>query len=106
MLRDRRSVMLITYDLPVTDKRERSEYRKFHKYLNTAGYIMIQQSVYIKLLHFEANAEAEIKDIHLNAPLDGNILVLQMSIAQFKKTKQLRGERLNISWFSDNFLCV
>ena len=42
--------MLLFFDLPMVESQDRREYTRFHKYLIKSGFIMLQQSVYAKLL--------------------------------------------------------
>ena len=111
MMRDRRNVLMVFFDLPATSKKARKAYRDFIKFLKNNGYLMMQESVYIKLLHYDSNAAAEISDVEKNAPAEGNVMVMKLSYSQFSKMKQIRGAVsgmacFDISGFSENFLCI
>ena len=42
--------VLIMFDLPVVTAHERKEYARFRKYLLKSGFMMLQESVYCRLL--------------------------------------------------------
>lgn len=42
--------LLIFFDLPVETSKDRKEYTRFHKFLIKSGFIMMQKSVYSKLV--------------------------------------------------------
>lgn len=67
---------------------------------------MMQESIYIKLLHYSMNAEAEIQSIKAHAPGGGNVIVFPMTMAQFRKIERINSEELDISWFSENFISI
>ena len=50
--------LLIFFDLPVETSKDRKEYAKFHKFLIKSGFIMMQKSVYSKLVINNVTSEA------------------------------------------------
>lgn len=98
--------MMVSFDLPTKEKRQQSAYRKFMKYLKTNGYVMLQESIYLKLLHNSANTALELRDIEINSPQQGEVLVIPLSLAQFRKIRFIRGEPFDISLFSDEVLVI
>lgn len=97
---------MVGFDLPVTERPQRVSYRKFQGYLKKNGYFMLQRSIYVKLLHSNANADAEINEVEQNAPAEGSVAALQIGLAQFKRLKQFGESSFDISWFSDNIICI
>lgn len=41
---------MVLFDLPVLTEKQRRDYREFRKYLLKAGFFMMQESVYYKLV--------------------------------------------------------
>ena len=41
---------MVLFDLPVLTEKQRRDYREFRKYLLKAGFFMMQESVYCKLV--------------------------------------------------------
>lgn len=106
MNQDKNGVLLVSFDLPTTDSKARADYRKFRKYLQTKGYSMLQESTYVKLLHHASSANSEMKDIERNAPQDGEVFVLPLTLTQFKNIKYIRGTPFNFSLFSDDIFYI
>ena len=42
--------LMVFFDLPMLTDKDRREYNRFHKYLLKNGFIMMQKSVYTKLV--------------------------------------------------------
>lgn len=42
--------IMVLFDLPVLTEKQRRDYREFRKYLLKAGFFMMQESVYCKLV--------------------------------------------------------
>ena len=60
--------VMVLFDLPTITEKNRAEYRKFHKFLIQEGFIMMQESVYVKLALNQNTAAAIIdalKNLHL-----------------------------------------
>ena len=60
--------LMVFFDLPVETAKQRKEYRLFRKYLIKEGYLMVQESVYSKLVTTEANAGAAISRLRKHRP--------------------------------------
>ncbi|MGN0178730.1 MAG: CRISPR-associated endonuclease Cas2 [Monoglobaceae bacterium] len=101
---DRKGVLMVMFDLPVTDKKQQKAYRKFRKYLQQKGYRRIQESVYVKLLHNIINAEKEISETKLAAPFDSSVQILPLSLHSFKKMTAVRGAAFDMELFSDDIV--
>lgn len=85
--------MVIFFDLPTTTHKSLVEYRKFRKFLIKSGFIMLQESVYSKLV-INRNSLALIKKkVYDNLPSGGNIQLLEITEKQYASIEYLRGER-------------
>ena len=80
--------VLVMFDLPTETSLQRKNYRKFRKTLIKNGFIMMQESVYVKL----AMNQGSVKSIRKMCPDEGIVQVLQITEKQFSKMEFLVGE--------------
>lgn len=85
--------LLIFFDLPVETSRERKEYAKFHKFLIKNGFIMMQKSVYSKLVINNVTSTAVKQKISANVPPDGVVEMLEVTENQFLRIEYLVGNK-------------
>lgn len=85
--------LMVFFDLPVATAKERRDYRIFRKFLLKQGYLMIQESVYAKLVTNEGNASAAIMQLRKNRPPSGLVQVLKVSEKQFASMVYITGNR-------------
>ncbi len=71
--------MLLFFDLPMVESQDRREYTRFHKYLIKSGFIMLQQSVYAKLLLNSTAVVMAAENVRKNKPPTGLIQVLTVT---------------------------
>ena len=83
---------ILMFDLPVETVAQRRNYRKFIKFLKTNGFIMFQESIYIKLSINEASVKSTISLIKSNLPKDGNISMLTVTEKQFANIEYFLGD--------------
>lgn len=84
--------ILVMFDLPTETPEERKGYRKFRKNLIKNGFIMMQESVYVKLAMNQGSADLIVKSIRKFCPEKGLIQILQVTEKQFSKMEFLIGE--------------
>ncbi|WP_394706819.1 CRISPR-associated endonuclease Cas2 [uncultured Bacteroides sp.] len=58
--------LLVFFDLPVETAKQRKEYRCFRHFLIKDGYLMLQESVYSKMVMDDANANSVILRLKKN----------------------------------------
>lgn len=83
--------MLVFFDLPTETAEDRRNYRLFRKGLIKNGFLMMQESVYCKLLlnsTAEATAAEAIKKLR---PPKGLVQLLTITEKQFAKIEYLTG---------------
>lgn len=83
---------MVFFDLPTLTAGNRREYVKFRKYLIKNGFIMMQESVYCKLVLNATVSEAVMQGIRKNKPPEGLVQVLTLTEKQFSKMEMLTGE--------------
>ena len=87
--------MLVFFDLPTLTTEDRRNYRKFRKLLVKNGFIMLQESVYCKMMT-SPSVENSVKNlIHGNKPPSGIVTTLVVTEKQFIKMEYVVGEYKN-----------
>ncbi|MGI6045611.1 MAG: CRISPR-associated endonuclease Cas2 [Eggerthellaceae bacterium] len=85
--------LVLFFDLPVETERDRKEYRQFRKFLIHEGYLMLQESVYSKLVTTDVNASGEIARLRKHRPPSGLVQVLKVTEKQFETMVYITGNR-------------
>ncbi len=80
------------FDLPVETKSDRKNYRNFRKYLIESGFVMMQKSIYTKIVLNATSAKTVIENIEKNGPPDGLVQILTITERQYSKMLLLVGE--------------
>lgn len=83
---------LLFFDLPTITSTDRRNYRKFVKALKKHGFLMIQESVYVKMSMNQASVDSTMKLIKKQLPPEGNVAVMTVTEKQFASTEFLLGE--------------
>lgn len=98
--------IIVFFDLPVDTAAQRRVYAKFRKYLMTNGFLMMQESVYVKLCLNASGVEATTKALRKNKPRGGLVQVLVITEKQFAGIEYLVGEKQSDYLDSDERLVV
>lgn len=85
--------VLVFFDLPTETLENKREYRKFHKLLIKNGFLMMQESVYCRMLLTPSAGRAVLDVIRKNRPSDGIIQVMTVTEKQFAGMEYITGER-------------
>ena len=83
--------LIVFFDLPVLTSADRREYTKFRKFLIKSGYLMLQESVYCKLVLNTSAADLLSEQIHRNSPPKGLVQVLTITEKQFGRIDYVVG---------------
>lgn len=83
--------ILVMFDIPITTAEDRHEYRCFRNYLLRSGYLMMQESIYIKLVLNQTNAQLAIQSLYRNKPSVGLVQALTITEKQFSKMEYIIG---------------
>ncbi|MBE5871496.1 MAG: CRISPR-associated endonuclease Cas2 [Lachnospiraceae bacterium] len=87
--------VMVFFDLPVLTAANRKDYRDFRKFLIKSGFLMMQESVYCKLVQNSSAAEAVVSNIKKNKPRAGLVQVLRVTEKQYNKMDYVVGEKLS-----------
>lgn len=85
--------VILMFDLPVVTSEERREYTKFRKQLIKSGFLMLQESVYCKLVPNSIAADSVIAGLHKIKPQNGLVQVLKVTEKQYSKMEFIVGEK-------------
>ena len=99
---NRSNVLVVIFDLHTITADERREYRSFRKYLISNGFSFVQESVYVKLIKNTESTFREVNLISYEAPKEGNVIVIPMSLNDFKNIHFIRGDEFDFSGFCDS----
>ncbi len=98
--------MILFFDLPTTTKKNLKEYRKFRKFLIDEGFIMMQESVYSKLLLNNTAAKLLFSKLENNKPPAGLVQVLIITEKQYASIAYVVGENVNKILDSDSRIVI
>lgn len=80
------------FDLPTETNEDKRNYRKFRKALIKNGFMMLQESVYCRMLITPTAGCAAMDIIRKNKPPAGSVQMLSVTEKQFSKMEYLVGE--------------
>ena len=83
--------IIVFFDLPVLTRDDRRRYSLFRKFLIKNGFIMLQESVYSKLVLNLSSRDAVIFNVKKNRPPEGLVEVLTVTEKQFSKMEIITG---------------
>ncbi len=85
--------LIVFFDLPMISEKNRIEYARFRKFLLKNGFIMMQKSVYTKLVINNVTSLQVRKKIASNLPSDGLVEILEVTENQFSRIEYLVGTK-------------
>ena len=97
---------MVLFDLPVLTEKQRRDYREFRKYLLKAGFFMMQESVYCKLVQNAGVADVVQESIRKNKPGEGLVQILRVTEKQFAKMEYVVGENKSLVLDTDERLGI
>lgn len=98
--------VLVFFDLPTETLENKREYRKFHRLLIKNGFLMMQESVYCRMLMTPSAGNAVLEVIRKNRPTDGIVQVMTVTEKQFEGMEYITGEHHSEVIESDERLIV
>jgi CRISPR-associated protein Cas2 len=85
--------VFVHFDLPTETKKDRKNYSKFRKYLLDDGFTMFQFSMYARHCSSRENAEVHKKRVKINLPPMGQVIVIEITDAQFGRLEFFNGRK-------------
>lgn len=98
--------VLVMFDLPVVTAHDRREYAKFRKYLLKSGFLMLQESVYCKLVLNSTMADSLVDNLRKNKPESGLVQALKITEKQYEKMEFIVGTNCSEVLDSDERLVI
>lgn len=84
---------LLFYDLPTDYDESAKVYRKFHSNIIKLGYVMIQNSVYVKVLNSPSISKQHRIKVKKMTPECGNVRLMIVTEKQYDEIEILSGEK-------------
>lgn len=85
--------LLLFFDLPVVTKTQKSNYRRFRKFLLNDGYDMIQWSVYGRIVVGIDSENSHLQRLKFNLPSEGSVRTITVTEKQYAEMRILVGEK-------------
>lgn len=98
--------VIVFFDLPVQTVQNRRDYRRFRKHLVESGFLMLQESVYCKLVQNNTVADAVSENVRKNKPPEGIVQLLRITEKQFSRMEFIVGEKYSNIVDSDEKLVI
>lgn len=83
--------VLVFFDLPVETQAQRRAYRKFRKGLIKLGFMMFQESVYVKLVLNQTAQERVMAGVRKLKPSEGLINMMSITEKQYERIECILG---------------
>jgi len=87
--------MIIFFDLPTLTNSDMQNYRQFRRFLLKSGFIMMQESVYCKLVLNNNSTKLLKTQVLKNLPKSGLVQLLTVTEKQFAEIEYLVGKSNN-----------
>lgn len=84
--------VIVFFDLPTETAEDKANYRHFRKALIRNGFLMMQESVYCRLLITPTAERAAIEVVRKHKPPKGLVQVLTVTEKQFARMEYIVGE--------------
>ncbi len=84
--------VIVFFDLPTETSEDRRAYSRFRKKLIKSGFMMLQESVYVKLALNSTQVEQIITDVKKTHTGKGLVQILTVTEKQFAKMEMLCGK--------------
>lgn len=84
--------VMVFFDLPTVTDKDRKEYRRFRKFLLQEGFVMMQESVYAKLVLNGGAANLIKNKVRIHKPKAGLVEMLTITEKQFSGIEFVAGD--------------
>ncbi len=85
--------LIVFFDLPIETQKNRHDYAVFRRYLIKNGFIMMQKSVYSKLVLNGVISRAVREKVRQNLPPEGLVEMLEVTENQFSRIEYMLGDK-------------
>ena len=98
--------VLVFFDLPTETLENKREYRRFRRTLIKNGFLMMQESVYCRMLLTPSAGRAVLDVIRKNRPAEGIVQIMTVTEKQFAAMEYVTGEHHSEVIDSDERLII
>ena len=98
--------LVVFFDLPTDTSLQRREYRQFRKFLIRSGFVMMQESVYSKIVLNATAASAVQENVRKHKTSGGLIEMLLITERQFERMEIVVGKAQSVVIDSDEKLVI
>ncbi|MEG1791023.1 MAG: CRISPR-associated endonuclease Cas2 [Clostridia bacterium] len=98
--------MILFFDLPSISQSDLRAYRAFRKFLISEGFLMMQESVYCKLVLNNSVEDGVKNRIIKNKPQKGLVQLMIVTEKQYARMEYLVGEKNSIVLDTDERLVI
>lgn len=98
--------VIVFFDLPTETLESKREYRRFRKVLIKNGFLMMQESVYCRMLITPSSGKAVMDIIRKNRPSEGIVQLMTVTEKQFAGMEYITGEHHSEVIESDERLII
>lgn len=98
--------LIVFFDLPVETSAQQREYRQFRKFLVRNGFVMMQESVYSKIVLNPTAAAAVQENVRRHKTSGGLIEMMLVTERQFERIEIVVGEPQSEVVDSDDKLVI
>lgn len=84
--------LIVMFDLPVITTDNRRNYAKFRKLLIKNGFMMMQESVYSRMVPSPSAQRSIVETIKRNKPPEGLVQIMAVTEKQFSNMEYVIGE--------------
>ena len=85
--------LMVFFDLPIETQKNRHDYAVFRRYLIKNGFIMMQKSVYSKLVLNNVTSQVVREKLRQNLPPEGLVELLEVTENQFGRIEYMLGDK-------------
>lgn len=85
--------LIVFFNLPIETQKNRHDYAVFRRYLIKNGFIMMQKSVYSKLVLNGVTSRAVREKVRQNLPPEGLVEMLEVTENQFSRIEYMLGDK-------------
>lgn len=92
--------VFVFFDLPTLTSENKREYVRFRKFLIKNGFLMLQESVYVKMALNQTVVSSIVDKVRKNKPCDGLVQMMTVTEKQYGRMEYICGE------FQSDVLCT
>lgn len=97
---------IIFFDLPTITLEDKKNYRNFRKFLLSEGFMMMQESVYCKLLLNMTSVNMLKRKLEINKPEYGIVQLITITEKQYQSMKFIVGSKQSTQIDSDSGVII